>query len=80
MKREEPSSRVPDHEGLLEEIRTLAYQIYERRQAEGVAGDEITDWFEAETQVRAKHVLQDPPRVADKPSKARSGRRAVAET
>ena len=48
---------VPDPESLFQEIREVAFQIYEARQAKGVPGDEITDWFDAEAQVRAKHGL-----------------------
>lgn len=31
-----------------ERIRVLAYQLYERRQADGASGDAATDWIEAE--------------------------------
>ena len=48
---------VPDPEKLFEEIREAAFQIYEARQANGVPGDEVTDWFDAEARVRAKHGL-----------------------
>jgi uncharacterized membrane-anchored protein len=59
MKREEYEAKdwVPDPEKLFEEIREVAFQIYEARQAKGVPGDEVTDWFDAEAQVRAKHGL-----------------------
>ncbi len=52
----EPKEWV-DPESLFEEIRDLAFRIYEARQAKGVPGDEVTDWFDAEAQVRAKHGL-----------------------
>jgi len=48
---------VPDPESLFQEIREVAFQIYEARQAKGVPGDEINDWFDAEAQVRTKHGL-----------------------
>ncbi len=54
---ESPKDWVPDPESMFEEIRELAFKIYEARQAKGVPGDEITDWFDAEAQVRAKHGL-----------------------
>ncbi len=59
MKRDDVQStpRVPNPEELFEEIRAVAYQIYEARMASGTAGDEITDWFDAEAQVRAKYGL-----------------------
>ena len=31
-----------------ERIRVLAYHLYERRQADGAAGDAESDWIEAE--------------------------------
>ncbi len=49
--------RVPNPEELFEEIRAVAFQIFEARQARGAAGDEITDWLDAEAQVRAKYGL-----------------------
>jgi hypothetical protein len=36
-----------------DEIRILAYDLYEQRQAEGEQGDEISDWIEAERQLSA---------------------------
>jgi hypothetical protein len=35
-----------------EEIRVLAYQLYERRRADGVGGDAVSDWAEAERRLR----------------------------
>jgi hypothetical protein len=35
-----------------DEIRILAYRLYERRSAEGIAGDAQSDWVEAERQLR----------------------------
>jgi hypothetical protein len=57
MKRDEAqiTPRVPNPEELFEEIRGVSYQIYEARMASGAAGDEITDWLDAEAQVRAKY-------------------------
>lgn len=31
-----------------ERVRVLAYQVYERRQSLGMAGDSYSDWLEAE--------------------------------
>ncbi len=47
--------RVPNPEELFEEIREVAFQIYEARMARGAAGDEVSDWLDAEAQVRAKY-------------------------
>ena len=54
---QEPKGWVPDPESLFQEIREVAFQIYEARTEKGIPGDEITDWFDAEAQVRAKHGL-----------------------
>jgi Protein of unknown function (DUF2934) len=35
-----------------EQVRDLAYEIYETRNASGVLGDPISDWFEAERLLR----------------------------
>jgi hypothetical protein len=53
--RADEGRRVPDPETLFQEIRDVAYQIYEARIANGIAGDEVTDWMDAEAQVRAKY-------------------------
>jgi hypothetical protein len=59
MQRDETQSKgwLPDPETLYQEIREVAHQIYEARQEQGVPGDEVTDWLDAEAQVRAKHGL-----------------------
>ena len=49
--------QVPDPESMYQEICEVAFQIYEARQANGVPGDEVTDWFDAEAQVRSKYGL-----------------------
>jgi hypothetical protein len=49
--------RVPNPEELFQEIRDTAFRLFEARMASGADGDEITDWFDAETQVRAKYGL-----------------------
>lgn len=37
-----------------DDIRILAYDLYERRRADGVDGDATSDWFEAEQRLLAK--------------------------
>lgn len=37
-----------------EEVRILAYQLYERRSAHGLDGDPVADWVEAERLLRRK--------------------------
>ncbi|HEY5569702.1 MAG TPA: hypothetical protein VIM81_20950 [Gammaproteobacteria bacterium] len=34
-----------------DDIRILAYNFYERRRADGIAGDAASDWIEAERQL-----------------------------
>jgi hypothetical protein len=34
-----------------QDIRILAYDLYERRKADGTEGSDITDWMEAERQL-----------------------------
>jgi hypothetical protein len=46
---------VPDPETLFQEIRDVAFQIYEARIANDIPGDEVSDWMDAEAQVRAKY-------------------------
>jgi hypothetical protein len=48
---------VPDPEVLFEEIRNVAFQIYEARRAHDIPGDDVSDWMDAEAQVRAKYGL-----------------------
>jgi hypothetical protein len=38
-----------------EEIRILAFDLYQRRQAEGADGDAASDWVEAERQLATSH-------------------------
>jgi hypothetical protein len=37
-----------------EEVRILAYQLYVRRCANGIDGDALSDWAEAERQLRRR--------------------------
>ncbi len=48
---------VPDPETLFQETRDVAYQIFVARQEKGIPGDEVTDWLDAEAQVRARYGL-----------------------
>lgn len=44
-------------EQLEKEIRTEAQKVYENRQAKGLAGDELSDWLEAEVVIKKKFKL-----------------------
>ena len=52
-----PSARQPSAKELQEEIRMTAQKIYEVRQVHHVEGDEVSDWLEAEAQVKKLHEL-----------------------
>jgi len=52
-KTEKPKAAGPS-DGRDEEIRAMAKKIYQERLAEGRAGDELSDWLEAEKRVKAK--------------------------
>jgi hypothetical protein len=42
---------------LEKEIRAQALKVYENRQAKGLAGDELSDWLEAEVVIKKKFKL-----------------------
>ncbi len=42
---------------LEKEIRAEAQKVYENRRAKGLAGDELSDWLEAEIIIKKKHRL-----------------------
>lgn len=47
-KQSAPATTEPSRE----DIRILAYDLYERRMADGADGDAASDWVEAERQLR----------------------------
>jgi len=47
----------PDLKEFLEEVQQKAYELYQDRLRSGVAGDEISDWFEAEKAIKEKYHL-----------------------
>ncbi len=47
----------PDLKDFLEDVRQKAYALYQDRLRLGVAGDEISDWFEAEKAIKEKYHL-----------------------
>ncbi|HNV57045.1 MAG TPA: hypothetical protein PKG72_07070 [Smithellaceae bacterium] len=50
-------SAKPDLKEFLEGVRQKAYELYQDRLRQGVAGDEIADWFEAEKAIKEKYGL-----------------------
>lgn len=48
---------APSPDLVRDEIREVAQGIFNERQAESKAGDELSDWLEAESKVKAKYKL-----------------------
>jgi len=47
----------PDLKDFLEEVEKKAYELYQKRIKSGVAGDDISDWFQAEQEIKEKYKL-----------------------
>ena len=47
----------PDLKDFLEEVEKKAYELYQKRIKSGVAGDDISDWFQAEKEIKEKYKL-----------------------
>ncbi len=47
----------PSPDAIREEIKTMAQDIYSKRQAKQAPGDQLSDWLAAEAKVKAKHKL-----------------------
>ena len=50
-------TKKPDLKAFLEEVEKKAYELYQKRIETGVASDEISDWFQAETEIKEKYKL-----------------------
>jgi len=50
-------TKKPDLKVFLEEVEKRAYELYQERIKSGVAGDDISDWFQAEKEVKEKYQL-----------------------
>ncbi len=37
------------------EVRLRAYELYVERKLKGTSGDEVSDWFQAEKEIKSKH-------------------------
>ena len=42
----------------LEEIRVRAHEIFEERARNGVGGDDLSDWLQAEAEIKKKHKIK----------------------
>lgn len=47
----------PDLKNFLEEVENKAYDLYRERLNSGVEGDEMSDWFDAEKEIKEKYQL-----------------------
>ena len=47
----------PDLKEFLDEVEKKAYEIYKERIKSGFAGDDISDWFQAEKGIKEKYNL-----------------------
>jgi hypothetical protein len=48
-------TETPALEQFLGEITKEAFHIYERRRKSGEVGDQMSDWFKAESTIKAKY-------------------------
>jgi len=51
------ASKPPRLEDLIDAIKLQAHEEYLERQKNGIAGDEISDWVKAETNIKAKYQI-----------------------
>jgi len=47
----------PDLKEFLDEVENKAYELYKERIKSGIAGDDISDWFQAEKEIKEKYKL-----------------------
>lgn len=60
VKKEASTAKItikPDLKDFLEEVEKKSYEIYKERIKSGVAGDDISDWFQAEKEIKEKYKL-----------------------
>ena len=50
-------AKKPDLKDFLDEVKNKAYDLYKERVKSGVAGDEMSDWFQAEKVIKEKYKL-----------------------
>jgi hypothetical protein len=49
--------KKPNLKVFLEEVEKKAYELYQERIKSGVSSDEISDWFQAEKEIKEKYKL-----------------------
>jgi hypothetical protein len=47
----------PDLKKFLDEVENKAYELYQKRIKSGVSGDDISDWFQAEKEIKEHYKL-----------------------
>ena len=47
----------PDLKEFLDKVEKKAYELYQERIKSGIAGDDISDWFHAEQEIKEKYKL-----------------------
>lgn len=60
VKKAAPTARKikkPNLQDFLVEVQKKAYDIYEERMKSGISGDEMSDWFAAEKEIKEKYNL-----------------------
>jgi hypothetical protein len=50
-------TKKPDLKAFLEEVEKKAYELYQKRIESGISSDEISDWFQAENEIKEKYKL-----------------------
>lgn len=70
----QPGDEMNEQE-VQERIARRAYEIYERRMAEGTDGDEMSDWLRAEAEVREQAGASDMSEATGRNQALDEGRR-----
>ena len=50
--------KTSEFEEFLSDVHTRAFEIYQERIAKGVPGDSMSDWFQAEKEMKKKHNIK----------------------
>ncbi|MBN1882291.1 MAG: DUF2934 domain-containing protein [Deltaproteobacteria bacterium] len=52
-----PARKKVDLGEFLEEIRARAHEIFEQRTRDGISGDDLSDWLQAEAEIKKKYKI-----------------------
>ena len=52
-----PAGKKVDLGEFLEEIRVRAHEIFEQRTRDGISGDDLSDWLQAEAEIKKRHKI-----------------------